>query len=434
MAGLSDAGIVQYLAVPSVCCLIAFLGYFTQFVFRYSTLEPGPLSHRETVIFNALLSALWVTYFRTVTVDAGRYEFPDTVIEAEGNWCKKCSAPKPPRAHHCRHCRRCIPKMDHHCPWTANCVSMTTFPHFIRFLVFANISLWYLASLVWQRFYSLWVSRHLPAYLGPTLGALIALALISLVCSMTCLALGIMLVTTTKGWLFNCTMIEGWQLERHEALMDRGGKDWWDITGPDGQKSTIERTEFPYDIGILANMAQAMGTSNFLVWLSPFAGNPKIGNSGKGTGWEWQENGFNRREGMWPPPDPEKLRRSTREWSAKRRDFASELQSAESSLPNDVCAFKERQIQDARRRNMLVAELEEFEGYDAMDQPDDYSTGSHASMNGTRWMNEDGERLKDYGVDEEADETSTGIYEEDDMPLGELLRRRRGVRPVEQAD
>lgn len=28
-----------------------------------------------------------------------------------GKWCKKCSAPKPERAHHCSHCRRCVLKM-----------------------------------------------------------------------------------------------------------------------------------------------------------------------------------------------------------------------------------------------------------------------------------------------------------------------------------
>lgn len=33
-------------------------------------------------------------------------------------FCAKCSAYKPPRAHHCRRCGRCVLRMDHHCVWT----------------------------------------------------------------------------------------------------------------------------------------------------------------------------------------------------------------------------------------------------------------------------------------------------------------------------
>ena len=36
------------------------------------------------------------------------------------------------------------------------------------------------------------------------------------------------------------------------------------------------------------------------------------------------------------------------------------------------------------------------------------------------WRNSEGERLKDFGVDEDAE-----FYDEDDIPLAELLRRRR---------
>jgi ribosomal protein L40E len=36
-------------------------------------------------------------------------------------FCTKCDRPKPPRAHHCHLCNTCVLKMDHHCPWIANC-------------------------------------------------------------------------------------------------------------------------------------------------------------------------------------------------------------------------------------------------------------------------------------------------------------------------
>ncbi|PNY24883.1 Palmitoyltransferase [Tolypocladium capitatum] len=430
MAGFNEAPLVQNLAVPAVCLLIAFLSYFSQYIFHYSTLDPGPPSRTETVVFNTLLLCLWYSYFKAVTVDPGRYVFPHQVIEAEGSWCKKCSAPKPPRAHHCRHCGRCIPKMDHHCPWTRNCVSMTTFPHFLRFLVYANVSLWTLWKLLWQRFYALWEARHLPAYLGPSVEGLIALALTSLICLFTTLALGIMLITTVKTWLFNCTMIEGWELDRHEAAIDRGGRDWWDITGPDGEKFRFERVEFPYDIGFFANMAQAMGTFNVPLWFFPLAGNPTVGKDGRGSGWTWEENGFNRKEGMWPPPDPVKIRQAARPWPAARRDYEAELREENLSPEEEKQAFKERQQRDARRRNMLLAELEEVDDYDIIDDIDgsDDAYDQNDIRGSPGWMNSDGERLRDYGVDEDVEDAGADALhddEDDEVPLGELLRRRK---------
>jgi len=423
MAGVSDAPLIQTIAVPSVSLLIAFLGFFSQFVFHYfDTLDPGPPTKRETYVFNTLLAILYYTYFKAVTVDPGRYEFEDKVIEVEEDatqgqrWCKKCEAPKPPRAHHCRHCRRCVPKMDHHCPWTRNCVSMTTFPHFLRFLVYTNLSLWMFGYLTWQRFYAIWENRHMPAYLGPSLPALVALAVLSLVGFVVSVALGIMLVNTVKSWLLNQTMIEGWEVDRHEAIAERGGRDWWDVVGADGKKVRFEKIEFPYDIGFFENMSQAMGTSNIIWWFFPFAGNPKVGKGGKGPAWVWEENGFNRKEGMWPPPDPEKIRKAARQWPAARRDYAAELRELDLSPEQQKEAFKQRQEMDMKRKNKLVAELEEADDVDD-DSIDGDEVGDAVVDSGPGWVNTDGERLRDYGVDEDT--------EDEEVPIGELIRRRK---------
>ncbi|KPM34684.1 Palmitoyltransferase PFA4 [Neonectria ditissima] len=419
MAGFNDVPFIRRLAVPSVCGLIAFLGYGSQLVLHFSTLDPGPPSRQQSIVFNTLLGILWLTYYRAITVDPGRYVFDDRVIEAKGRWCSKCDAPKAPRAHHCRHCNRCVPKMDHHCPWTSNCVSMTTFPHFLRFVLYTNLSLWALAYLLWLRFAVLWEHRHLPAYLGPSLIGLISLATLSLVCFFTCIALALMLLQTLRSWVLNQTMIEGWEIERHEAIADRGGKDWWDVVGPDGEKFRFERLEFPYDVGFFTNMSQAMGTSNFLLWLWPLAGNPKVAKNGRGSGWEWEENGFNRVEGLWPPLDPEKIRRSTRGWPGAKRDFVEELRAAELSPEQTKAEFRKRQMEDERRKGMLLAELEEVD-YDMYnDEDEDASEQGFDGQLG--WTNSDGDRLRDYGVDEESNPSD----DDDDVPLAELIRRRK---------
>lgn len=38
------------------------------------------------------------------------------------NYCNHCKHWKPPRAHHCGVCQRCTLRMDHHCPFTGNCI------------------------------------------------------------------------------------------------------------------------------------------------------------------------------------------------------------------------------------------------------------------------------------------------------------------------
>ncbi|KXH37101.1 DHHC zinc finger domain-containing protein [Colletotrichum simmondsii] len=438
MAGINEAPLIKRLAVPGSCALMGFLSVSSQILFYVAddSLAPGRLTRSETYTFNALLACLWYTYYKSCTVDPGRYPFPDAaVVEVPEpdeyglvrRWCKKCAAPKPPRAHHCRHCARCVPRMDHHCPWTGNCVSLTTFPHFLRFLAWTNFSLWYLASLLYARFAAIWDNRLLPSYLGPSLPILVLLTLDTLICFFSSLALGILFFSTVRGWVLNETMIEGWEVDRHAAVCDRNRKDageFWSMTGPDGKKLRLEKVEFPYDVGIYANLSQAMGTSNPLLWLFPFASNPHISKDGHGVGWEWPENGLNRKEGMWPPPDPDKVRRAAQGGWPSTRDAEDMVVPRYGSKEEELDAFRTRQDADRRRwqsnRSRMMEELEEVEGYDMIDSDSDDDGYEEGADGEPGWTNADGERLQDFGVDEDEDMT-----DDEDVPLAELLRRRK---------
>lgn len=180
---------IKSLAVPSVCTLISFLAYSSQLLFLH--LEPGPLTFTELLKFNGLLLCIWICYFKACRTNPGtispKWRSPDpsnpekqveepAVGTASARWCRKCELSKPPRAHHCRICgrsvwrtpsrdftdhSRCIPKMDHHCPWTSNCVSHFTFPHFIRFLFYAVVSMLYLEQFLYLRGAVVWNNRHM---------------------------------------------------------------------------------------------------------------------------------------------------------------------------------------------------------------------------------------------------------------------------------
>ena len=82
------------------------------------------------------------------------------------------------------------------------------------------------------------------------------------------------------------TTIEGWEIERHETVVRRARVRGGYVDGPDGTRVKISRQEFPYDIGILQNMRQGMG-SPLLTCLWPFTPTPT-----NETGLDFETNGF----------------------------------------------------------------------------------------------------------------------------------------------
>ena len=172
----------------------------------------------------------------------------------------------------------------------------------------------------------------------------------------------------------------------------------------------IERQEFPYDVGIWKNLCQAMGTNNMFMWFMPFGGAPSIESAGN-----WEVNGFEDKDKVWPPPDPDKLPRG--EISSQNsgvREYGS--------IEEEKEAFRRRQQQDYKRwgytENLDEAAEEEAE---SEEYESGYEEEEEEGIDGEKgWTNSEGDRLRDYGVDEEAE-----VVGDDEIPLGELLRRRK---------
>lgn len=164
----------------------------------------------------------------------------------------------------------------------------------------------------------------------------------------------------------------------------------------------VERQEFPYDVGIWNNLCQGMGSSNPLVWFFPLGGAPDIRSTGR-----YEINGFEDASKVWPPPDPEKMPRASRP-----QDVAEPM--IYGSPEEEKEAFRRRQQKDYERYG--------GGGANANDEDDDeYESEYEEGIDGEEgWTNSEGERLRDFGVDED-----TEIVTDDDIPLGELLRRRK---------
>lgn len=106
----------------------------------------------EVVATQTLTVLMLVCFVRAIATDPG--SVPDTLewrsedhLErrtsnerkhtGEQRFCKWCKMYKPDRCHHCRVCNSCILRMDHHCPWIANCIGFRNHKFFLLLVLYA---------------------------------------------------------------------------------------------------------------------------------------------------------------------------------------------------------------------------------------------------------------------------------------------------------
>jgi palmitoyltransferase len=100
-----------------------------------------------------------------------------------------------------------------------------------------------------------------------------------------------------------------------------------------------------------------------------------------------------------------------------------------SSARDEVEAFKRRQSEDLKRHRPFEGVQRRKRFYDRYkelkDDEDHELSPEHASPNASdegeeSWRNSEGERLRDFGVDEDVD-----FYDEEDVPLAVIIEQRR---------
>jgi palmitoyltransferase len=269
--------------------------------------------------------------------------------------------------------------------------------------------------------------------------------------TVTLIALGVLFLRCLWILFTNTTTIESWEISRHATLVRRARTLGGFLYDPSGQRIYIRPQEFPYDIGLWRNVAGGMGTANPLLWLFPLSPTPPLED-----GLSYEENGFENKGTIWPPPDPDRMPRAPRMTDPTRAFVHG---SSDSSPAEQLDAFKARQEEDLRRRGLLAgtedqgvlrrrtfarryerflqdgSESDEDAHYrDREELGDDRSEGTDGEGE-EAWRNGEGERLHDFGVDEVAEFYDSGkvTYEndaedDDDVPLSKLMGMRKAQR------
>lgn len=123
----------------------------------------------------------------------------------------------------------------------------------------------------------------------------------------------------------------------------------------------------------------------------------------------------------WPPPDPDRISLPV---STNKGD-AFTTPHVYSSAHEEIQAFNGRQAQDMKRvkPGQEVQRRKRFYNRidtDAQDESDSSGNTDQEGSDGEEaWRNSEGERLHDFGVDEEIE-----FYDEEDIPLAILMQQR----------
>lgn len=69
--------------------------------------------------------------------------------------CPTCLRLKVERCHHCKQCNKCVQKMDHHCPWLANCVGANNYKYFLLTIIYGFITSTIVLFTFWEYIYKI---------------------------------------------------------------------------------------------------------------------------------------------------------------------------------------------------------------------------------------------------------------------------------------
>jgi hypothetical protein len=134
-------------SLPLIFVLHIILMVYSTYVLCYMPAVGLALSSPESISFHVITGLAIISYYRGVVTDPGNipptpeWDKENAEKKTEGlRFCNREKKWKPDRAHYCSAIGRNVLKMDHYCPWLANCVGFFNQKFFLLFILYASIA------------------------------------------------------------------------------------------------------------------------------------------------------------------------------------------------------------------------------------------------------------------------------------------------------
>lgn len=255
--------------------------------------------------------------------------------------------------------------MDHHCPWTLNCIGAHNHSHFLRFLFYTVLADFTVLTFLVRRIYAIYLIAHLSSLHGPTTKELVFLILTTFSTFVSLLLISILFGYQVYSVIDNTTTIEALEKQRVQAWVE---------------KNRTPEIEFPYNTTLSENLFVVFGSDSPLLWLWPW-------NTTSHSGLDYSV--LEQSDLPWPPPQTlpsnemppptaELPWSSTRTYkypavSRLRRPYTQDEESGESEYEED----SEDGSEDREGREM-------FDGWFGMDDVEDYGVDVDNEIRGLR--------------------------------------------------
>ena len=136
------------MTLPLIFVLHIVLLVYSSYVLCYLPAVGLSFTSTESISFHLITALAIISYYRGVVTDPGQIpSSPDWSDRGDLNkkadnlrFCSREKKWKPQRTHYCSAIGRNVLKMDHYCPWLANCVGFFNHKYFLLFILYATVA------------------------------------------------------------------------------------------------------------------------------------------------------------------------------------------------------------------------------------------------------------------------------------------------------